>query len=172
MKSIRRKCFETNSSSVHSLIWENEDPEDVIDWETQLEPQPIQMEKCNIPISKTGKIRVKVRYFGKDFSIDWDQETKLSYLMVLCMKSRYDAGRESFKEQVEEMKDFLPYTDVLRSLRHYIPNLKEIIPVYSVGWGMDHQANNNYDEPKDFLQELSPAEFVLGSNVGLFTRCD
>ena len=155
-KVIRRSIFETNSSSVHTLTFKCVH----------------KLDDCDMPVSKTGKLRVRLQYFGKNDATFWDQETKLAYLIVLCMHQRYDHGREDFKEQVEELKDSYQFDDLEESIKEHVPGLKEIVPVYQEGWGMDHQASGNLEYIEDFLGSISPAEFVFCRELGLHTTCD
>ena len=155
-KVIRKSIFETNSSSVHTLTFKCAN----------------KLDDCQIPVSKTGKMRIRVQYFGKNDETYWDQETKLAYLIVLCMKGRYDHGREDFKEKVEELEDSYQWDDVVNSIKEHVPGLKEIVPVYQEGWGMDHQASGNIEYIDDFLGSITPAEFVFCRELGLHTTCD
>lgn len=172
METIRKGIFETNSSSCHSVIFEGQEPRDVIYDEVNPEAPLLKMEKLKLRMNDKGEIRVKLQYFDKHECSEWDQSTKLAYLLVLCAHPRFDGGKEDFEDTVESMYSSIEYRDVLKSLQHHVPGLKKIIPVYKKGWGMDHQASNTYDSPADFLHELSAAEFVLGENVGLAMGCD
>lgn len=155
MKTIRKDVFETNSSSVHTLVVKHRDSN-------------------NIPVSKTGKMRVKLGYFGKDFSTDFDQETKLSYVLTVTMVKlkMFDEGRTYFKEQVEALRDNYIYDRILEDLKEHVPELKEIVPLYSPGWGLDHQMQNNIEwDIYEFLH-MSVADFVYCDDIGLHTDCD
>ena len=69
MKSKTRKgIFETNSSSVHSLVFLNQ-----------------KLSKPNLKelrIDKDGVIKIPLGYFGKDYRIYSSQKEKLSYIMT------------------------------------------------------------------------------------------
>ena len=67
MKKIRSGVFETNSSSVHSLVFSKEG----------LEPSVL-------PVDKNGKIITDFGEFGKEYCIYDTQAEKLSYL-VTCL---------------------------------------------------------------------------------------
>lgn len=153
-KVIRRSIFETNSSSVHTLVVRRK-------------------ETNNIPVSKTGRMRVKLGYFGKDTTTEFDQMTKMSYVLTVTMVKLglFDDGREAFKEHVETLKDNYIYDRILEDVQSYLPEVKEIIPVYSPGYGMDHQMYNNIDSVYDVIN-MPISDFVWGEGIGLHTDCD
>lgn len=64
---IRKACFETNSSSVHSIVVSAEG-----------------MEKSKLHVDDDGYIPVNYGEFGKELHIYNTQEDKLSYLVSLC----------------------------------------------------------------------------------------
>ncbi len=82
---IRNQVFETNSSSVHSLVVSG----------NGLEPS-------ELPQDKDGKILVDFGKFGKDYHLYESQEEKLSYLITLCY---YTCGGFEM-EDVYEGSDF------------------------------------------------------------------
>ena len=67
MKKIRKEVFETNSSSVHSLVISSDG-----------------LEKSNFKLNKKGKIEIDFGHFGKEFKIYNSQYDKLSYL-ITCL---------------------------------------------------------------------------------------
>ena len=70
MKKIRNNVFETNSSSVHSLVINSEG----------LEPSNLKIDP------KTDHIIVNTQYFGTEYNIYNDQEDKLSYLITYIIR--------------------------------------------------------------------------------------
>ena len=155
METIRRNVFETNSSSVHTLTVR------------RLEPN-------NIPVSKTGKMRIKLGYFGKDVATEFDQLTKMSYVLTVTMVKLglYDDGREGFKEHIETLQDNYIYDRIFDEVKEYVPDVKEIIPVYTPGYGLDHQMFNSIDyDIYDFIH-MTVVDFVWGEGIGLHTTCD
>lgn len=67
MRKIRKNVFETNSSSVHSIVYSKEG-----------------MEPCKFKLNKDGKIEVRFGNFDKDERIYDTQYEKLSYL-ITCL---------------------------------------------------------------------------------------
>ena len=154
-KVIRKSIFETNSSSVHTLV-------------------VLRKEANNIPVSKTGKMRVKLGYFGKNSTTEFDQMTKMSYVLTVTMikLGLFDYGREAFKEHVETLRDDCIYDKILEDIQNYVPEVKEIVPVYSPGYGLDHQMQNRIEyDIYDFIN-MDISDFVWGEGIGLHTDCD
>ena len=73
-RKIRKGVFETNSSSIHSLVISNED-----------------REPSKFKLNKNGEIEIDFGQFGKDERIYTSQYDKLSYLITcLYYLSGYD----------------------------------------------------------------------------------
>lgn len=92
-RTIRLNVFETNSSSVHSMVIRRERPllpDDKAYWYEdkyyrELEDdEEVPFEPNTIPISKKGTIWGDFGSFGRNYEIFNSQEEKLSYLLTLC----------------------------------------------------------------------------------------
>ena len=93
MRKIRKNVFETNSSSVHSIVFSTEG-----------------IEPCNIPLDADGKMHIPYGEFGKEEASYTDQLTKLSYLVSLCWYcADYDIEDEiNFIKLEEYIMDYVP----------------------------------------------------------------
>lgn len=90
--TIRRNTFETNSSSVHSLVYRNQ----------ELEPP-------DLPINKeTNKVKAYYGEFGKDYNVYYDQSSKLSYLLTCIYYHYYN------DEEIENSYAFEILQDIVR----------------------------------------------------------
>lgn len=157
----REGMFETNSSSVHTIIYKSKRKKRIV-----LDPNDME-------VSRTGKLRVPLKWFGKGYEKCFSQEEKLAYLLMLDFYRRVDEGKEEFKSQVEDMKDRACYALLLEDLKTVIPDLKDIVPVYVEGWGFDWQATSDFPSHLDFLGDnMSVCEFVFCPNIGIEIDCD
>jgi len=150
-RTIRYGTFETNSSSVHSLVISNEG----------MEPSELKIRK------KDGKIRVLLRYWGKNEAHCTSQLDKLSYICTRawCANSHYaldyvvDNDEENYVlRYIEEA--ICDYTGA-KGIELYIPKGEEP--------GFDHQTAPEYsDDMNGFCNiwdEKSIQNFVFNKYI-------
>lgn len=152
---IRKSVFETNSSSMHSIVIKT------------LKRQPSTLE-----LTKRGILKVSLGEFGKEEAEYDDQYTKLSYLVTLCFAKYQSCGfsRDDFKYTWERVRDDDYWWEygLERPLKDYIPGMKELQPIYSE-WEVDH---NSLISPEEFLNGMNPLDFIFDPNIMLRTECD
>ena len=173
MKSkIREGIFETNSSSVHSLVFLNQE-----------------LSKPNLKelrINKDGVIKIPLGYFGKDYRIYSSQKEKLSYIMTFFY-CYFDEDITRFENDWQNSY----WEDIKRAIISYIniscpeKHCTNIVPVLSkktktecgyYNWevGFDHQTYPSYLE--DCVVNLyvpqKVVEFIFNKNLALETNCD
>lgn len=146
-RKIRKGVFETNSSSVHSLVISNEG-----------------REPSEFKLNKDGEIEIDFGQFGKDKRIYTSQYDKLSYLITcLYYLSGYDISDIYDKWEFREIQDAIcKYTGAtgIKILGEQEPEI-------------DHQSQpcgnieivNVYDED-------AVINFVFNKYVSLKTDCD
>lgn len=150
---IRTKTWETNSSSVHSLI---------ID-ESGLEP-------CNIPRNEENELIVDFGKFGKDGEIYTSQSDKLSYLLT-CMAH----SNGGWYHGVRAVKDSWVYHMIEEHICKYADADGIYIPD-EVEPEIDHQSMPQYSD--DFNGVCNPysytsvINFVFNKYISLFCTCD
>ena len=160
---IRKGCFETNSSSVHTLVISKEG-----------------LEPSNLKIEKNGKIRVPLRYWGKEYEEYTSQLDKLSYI---CTRAWYaNGGRYDRPYAYGDEGNYIlglieeaicDYTGA-KGLELYIP------PVEDENWdeypGFDHQTAPEYsDDMNEFCNVWNPdsiLNFVFNKYISFTTGCD
>lgn len=174
MKSkIREGIFETNSSSVHSLVFLNQ-----------------KLSKPNLRelrINKDGVIKIPLGYFGKDYRIYSSQKEKLSYILTFfwcCLNEDIDA----FNDYRNNYKSSY-WQDIKETIINYIntscPNkhCTDIIPIYPKKRsiyndynliGFDHQTYPVYLEDciVDLYNPKKVLEFIFNKDMALETNCD
>jgi len=175
MKSkIREGIFETNSSSIHSLVLLNQE-----------------LSKPNLRelrINKDGVIKIPLGYFGKDYRIYSSQKEKLSYIMTFfyCW-----FGEDITKFEDKDDWEASYWADIKKAIIDYIntscpdKHCTNIVPVLPkkikteygyCDWevGFDHQTYPSYLD--DCIVNLyipqKVVEFIFNKNVGLETNCD
>lgn len=144
---IRKGVFETNSSSVHSLVIANDG-----------------REPSEFKLNKNGEIEIDFGEFGKDYFLYTSQYDKLSYLITcLYYLSGYD---------IEDIYDRSEFTEISDAVCRYtgatgIKILGEIEP------SIDHQSIP-YDsiEIIDAYDEDQIINFIFNKYVSLKTDCD
>ena len=146
-RKIRNHVFETNSSSVHSLVISNDG-----------------REPSNFKLNREGKIEVDFGDFGKELRVYTSQYDKLSYLITcLYYLSSYEVDDIYEKWEFENIeKAICEYTGatgikILGKVEPYIDH--QSIPSYDI------EIINTYD--KDAV-----INFVFNKNVSLKTDCD
>lgn len=169
MKSkIREGIFETNSSSVHSLVFLNQ-----------------KLSKPNLKelrIDKDGVIKIPLGYFGKDYRIYSSQKEKLSYIMTIfyCW---FGEDITRFENKVDWQSSY--WEDIKEAIISYInascPNKHcvDIIPIlpkncYDWEVGFDHQTYPTYLEDciVDLYNPKKVLEFIFNKDMALETNCD
>lgn len=169
MKSkIREGIFETNSSSVHSLVFLNQE-----------------LSKPNLKelrIDKDGVIKIPLGYFGKDYQIYSSQKEKLSYIMTTfycCFGediTRFEDKDDWLSSYWEDTKKaIINYINTSCPDKHCI-NIVPVLPKNCYDWevGFDHQTYPSYLE--DCVVNLYEPEevvnFIFNKNMALQTNCD
>lgn len=150
-RQSRNGTFETNSSSVHSLVIDN----------SGREPSKLTLNEDNKVIAYLGS-------FGKDYMLYSTQEEKLSYLLTLCKYSSSGWNLASIYEDY----NFKYIEDAIVS---YIPNCMGIEIYGDIDDGeIDHQSIPQYGEIDivNVYDEDSVINFVFNKYVKLKTDCD
>jgi len=146
-KQIRKNVFETNSSSVHSLVISNGG-----------------REPSEFKLNKNGEIEVDFGQFGKDLHYYTSQYDKLSYL-ITCLY--YLSGWE-----VEDIYDRWEFKEIQDAVCKYT-GAKGIKIIGKEEPEIDHQSQpydgieiiNTYDED-------AVINFIFNKYVSLKTDCD
>lgn len=147
---IRKGIYETNSSSVHTIVISSDG-----------------MESSRLPVDKDGYITVKYGEFGKDGIVYSSQEDKLSYLVTQCYYLGgwdYDVNRNN-NYHFEHVEDaIIDYTGA-KGIK-IIGGVPEIDhqTVSQMDYGM-HLIQNEYDE-----KEIQ--SFVFNKYISLLCDCD
>lgn len=141
-KTIRKNVFETNSSSIHSLVISVDG----------LEPSTL---KIN---SEINRINVTTQYFGKEYTLYNKQEDKLSYIVtyiVAELQNRYDDW-----EILDRLKDSYYFNTLEEIIKDYC-NCDGIHVIMGEESGFDHQTDPSnapcvvdlydYDQIKNFI---------------------
>jgi len=151
-KTIRNGLFETNSSSVHTLVYKDQ----------SLSPS-------RLPI-KDGKVIAHFGHFGKDFEYYETQEEKLSYLLT-CLT--YSCGSTWDADPRERLYEDLYYRDLERVVCEYagangIEIINDVVPE------IDHQSQPEYYGSCELFPytEENFKNFIFNDNVMLHTDCD
>ena len=147
MKQIRRGMFETNSSSMHSLIIEND-------------KSIGELEKSQLKLNKKGEIRVHLGEYGWGLDFLKTQQKKLNYLVTLI------AGSKGI-DNIKDLEDDPEYEYLKKQLLKYV-NATNII-VYGFGKGdyyIDHQSQQSLS---DFLSTYN-TQTVLTNSCSWETR--
>lgn len=146
-RKIRKGVFETNSSSVHSLVISNEG-----------------REQSEFKLNKDGEIEIDFGQFGKDERIYSSQYDKLSYLITcLYYLSGYDISDIYDKWEFEQIQDAVcKYTGAtgIKILGKQEPEIDHQSQPYG-----DIKIINVYDED-------AVINFVFNKYVSLKTYCD
>ena len=146
----RSGVFETNSSSVHSIVYARE----------ELEPS-------KLPV-RSGYTMAKFGTFGKDYARYFSQADKLSYLASLIWYSTcsYSNGLSHMYESYEwrQLEDAVcPYngTNGIRMFKR--PSRPEI----------DHQSISDYGITFINMWDTNKVrQFIFNPDIGLQTECD
>lgn len=174
MKSkIREGIFETNSSSVHSLVFLNQ-----------------KLSKPNLRelrINKDGVIKIPFGYFGRDYRIYSSQKEKLSYILTFfwcCLNEDINEFNNSNNYRCSYWQDIKE--TIINYINTSCPNKHcvDIIPIYPKKTkdtyndynriGFDHQSYPAYLEDCviDLYNPKKVLEFIFNKNMGLETNSD
>lgn len=167
--NIRDSIFETNSSSVHSLVFLNQ-----------------KLSKPNfkeLRINKNGIIKIPLGYFGKNHKIYSSQKEKISYILT----SLWCYFGEDIKRFTDKDHNWY-WRDIKDAIIFYINKFSpsilctDIVPVYPKknkdyyeGWvGFDHQTYPDYldDCLVDLYNPEKVIEFIFNKNIALETNSD
>ena len=147
---IRNKTFETNSSSVHSLVI-NKDGREI----------------SQFKLNKDGKIEVPLMYFGKEYRIYDTQIEKLSYLLTCC--KYLTRGWDE-----EELYEDWNFREIEEAIMEYCPGCTGIQIINFDDGELDHQSI-----PYGDIEIIGPMydheqiiDFVFNKNIALKTDCD
>ena len=147
MKQIRRGTFETNSSSMHSLVIEND-------------KSISELEKSQLKLNKKGEIRVHLGEYGWGLDFLTTQQKKLNYLVTLIVGSK---GIDN----INDLEDDPEFEYLKNKLLNY-SNATNII-VYGFGknnYYIDHQSQQKLF---DFLKAYNSEKTIDTSDFG---ECD
>ena len=147
MKQIRKGAFETNSSSMHSLVIEND-------------KSIGELEKSDLRLNRKGEIEVQLGEYGCFLAFLKTQQEKLNYLVTLIAGSKTIISREDLEDDPEFeylKKQVLKYTNAAN------------ITVYGFEEGnyyIDHQSQQSLS---DFLSTYN-TQTVLTNSCSWETR--
>ena len=148
-RKIRKDVFETNSSSVHTLVISNDG-----------------REPSKFKLNKEGEIEIDFGTFGKNYDIFNSQYEKLSYL-ITCL---YYTSRGF---DVKSIYDNYEFTKIKDAIMDYVPDCTGIKILGQNQPCIDHQSIP-YDsiEIINVYDEDSIINFVFNKHVSLKTDCD
>lgn len=158
MKKIRNKVFETNSSSVHTIVISKRG----------MEKPTLNMRRRKKDDGTFGKFIIgKLGEFGKDFRDYTTQDEKLSYLLTICYLTDGHSDLEdmvnswAFKELEKEVCEYCKCDGI------------RIDPKTEENACIDHQTMNEYGYLDDFkYNHMDYVDFIFNSYVSLHTDCD
>lgn len=146
-RKIRKNVFETNSSSVHSLVISNDG-----------------RELSEFKLNKHGEIEVDFGQFGKDLRFYTSQYDKLSYL-ITCLY--YLSGWE-----VEDIYDRYEFKEIQDAVCKYT-GANRIKIIGKEEPEIDHQSQPYSGiEIIDVYDEEAVINFIFNKYVSLKTDCD
>lgn len=145
-RQIRNSVFETNSSSVHSLVYSKDG----------LEPSKFKK-------YKDGMIRVDFGQFGKEYVLYDSQYDKLSYLITLLYYEHNDL------ESIYESYDF----EMIQNAVCEYTGEKGIKILNKKEPYIDHQSVPYYDiDIINIYDKDQIVNFIFNKNIILKTDCD
>lgn len=121
-KQIRTGTFETNSSSMHSLV--------ILDKKSKLSPS-------NLPVSSDGILKIETGEFGWGYEMLETQLEKTEYLFTLL------CCYEGIESQ-EDLEDNMTYIEWVEKLEKYA-GIKKVLITNFDGY-VDHQSCCSPDE--------------------------
>lgn len=145
-KQIRNNVFETNSSSVHSLVYA----------ERSLEPS-------ELVINDDREIYIALGNFDQTYHIYKDQYNKLSYLLT-CVYYLADC-------EVENIYNHFYFEIIQKAICSYTG--AKALKIQGLEGYIDHQSVPDWDiEIIDAYDEDEIRNFVFNKNIWLKTDCD
>lgn len=167
MKQVyRRRCFETNSSSVHTITYSTKS-----------------IQPSTFVLDDDGYINIVLRYFGRESAMYTDQYTKLQYLMVCCWDGAgWDLEKMlngyNFLEIQDAIMDYVPFCNGIRVT--YPKELMSDNEPYDDSYdyygvvGLDHQSHIEYGEITiiNIWDHEAVQNFVFNPNIILTTGSD
>lgn len=165
--TIRLGCFETNSSSVHSIVFTG-----------SLDPSKLEKDK-------DGNLVAHLDYFGRTEQVLTTQQEKFNYVITYfyCKHSQRFFDESLTKKQVnDEFKDFIEeYSwdvgEVVEDILRYT-GAKGIVLESDdfTDFGFDHQSSPDScscgDNPLDSLSYKDFLTFIFNPNAGLRMESD
>ena len=155
MIKIRKGVFETNSSSVHTLVLSK----------NGMEPNKMKVRKRKKEDGTFGKYIIgSLGSFDKDTRDYTTQEEKLSYLLTICYLTD---GRED----LDWMRESWEFCELENMIKEYcnVDGLLIDKKTEELAY-IDHQSRYNYDSLSDFQMDYK--EFIFNSYISLHTTCD
>ena len=147
-RNIRKGVFETNSSSVHSLVISSDGRE------------PSEFE-----LNEYGEIEIDFGDFGKDYNIYSSQYEKLSYLITLAYYVSHGIGVDGVYNHWEFKK--------IRDAVCKYTGATGIKILYEIDPYIDHQSIPEYEiDIIDIWDEDQIIDFVFNKYISLKTTCD
>ena len=152
-RQIRSGVFETNSSSVHTITFDNtglreRDPND-------------------LRIDRNGKILVDFGKFGTEYAIYKRQSDKLSYLMTCFV---YMLGRYCIPEEIYGAYEFYL---IEKAVMKHCPECTGIKLIRYTDPYIDHQSvPNDYIECVNIYDEDEVINFIFNEHILLKTYHD
>lgn len=146
-KVVREKMFETNSSSVHSLLI-----------------NPKRMGKNRLKM-KNGYVLADFGKFGKDYEIYKTQNDKLSYLLTeLYYMNHYET----------DIEDMYQFKYIEEAIMDYDDSVIGVKILNKVEPELDHQSIPEYGESKfvDYWRKSSIQSFIFNNDIWISTDCD
>lgn len=145
---IREKVWETNSSSIHSLVY-----------------NPKHMKKNSLTMDKDGYVIADFGEFGTDKEIYKTQDEKLSYLLT---ELYYINGYET---NIEENWDF---EHLVKAIQDYDNSVEGIKVLKTVTPYIDHQSVPEYNQSNfvNYWDKGSIQSFLFNDDLWIKTDCD
>ena len=156
-RQIRRSCFETNSSSMHSFTYGNTHNNLVVNDE----------DNC---------VHTDLGEFGWEIETYYDSASKLAYILLAAASftshSFWYFGDTSFDEMLESFKETEEYKRIEDAVKSYMNCNGIVIDENSEGY-IDHQSleYDTFDNWLDDTGARSVEDFIFG-NVILHTDND
>lgn len=158
-RTIRYGTFETNSSSMHSLVYSN-----------------IKMDKSELPVTSDGVVYVDLEQSYLCSGTLTAQLEKLEYLLsYMFVKDGWGCSSDYYRTSDNwynyDIADSYMGRDLLEMLQSYDSRIKKVIVRWCCeGPEFDHQTNPSYDDnPMDAViyDKDTTLEYLFSPNVSL-----
>lgn len=169
-RQIRNNVFETNSSSVHTLVYLNQ-----------------KLDKSKLKIDADGIIRIPIKYFGKNYKDYSSQEDKLSYIVTFfwCYFgediSTFESNEWKTGYWIDIKKELIEYINKNKTSKRECIDIIPCLPhdleyddyYYKIA-GFDHQMypTGLDDCIVDLYNPEAVIQFIFNKNIILRTDCD